>query len=75
MGIFIPQPPLAAKTAISTVALGIVALAWFFSLAYTVFDKVFPAVLPEQLVTAFSLIFLALVLIFCWQNFSRKRVI
>lgn len=53
----------------------IMSLAWFFSLAYTVFDKVFPAVLPEQLVTAFSFVFLALVLIFCWQNFSHKRVI
>jgi hypothetical protein len=48
-------------------------LAWLFSLAYTVFDKVFPAVLPEPLVTSFSFLFLALVLLFCWQSFSRKR--
>jgi phosphotransferase system glucose/maltose/N-acetylglucosamine-specific IIC component len=48
-------------------------LAWLFSLAYTVFDKVFPAVLPEPLVTSFSFLFLALVLLFFWQSFSRKR--
>jgi ABC-type uncharacterized transport system permease subunit len=52
----------------------VMSLAFFFSLCYTVFDKVFPAVLPEYLVTAFSFVFLVLVLIFCWQSFSRKRV-
>jgi hypothetical protein len=25
------------------------------------------------MVTSFSFLFLALVLLFCWQNFSRKR--
>jgi hypothetical protein len=50
-------------------------LAWLFSLAYTVFGKVFPSVLPETLVTSFSFLFLALVLLFCWQNLSRKRVV
>lgn len=43
------------------------------SLAYTVFDKVFPFVFPEQVVTSFSFVFGALVLLFCWQKFSRKR--
>jgi hypothetical protein len=51
----------------------VMSLAMLFSLAYTVFDKVFPTVLPEQLVTAFSFVFLALTLIFCWQTFSRRR--
>ncbi|MBC3810701.1 hypothetical protein [Undibacterium aquatile] len=51
----------------------VLSLAWFFSLAYTIFDKVFPFVLPEHLVTAFPSAFLALVLISCWQNFSRKK--
>ena len=50
----------------------VMSLAWFFSLAYTFFDKVFPSALPEHLVTSFSFIFLVLVLLFCWQNFSRK---
>jgi hypothetical protein len=53
----------------------LMSLAWFFSLAYTVFDKVFPSVLPADLVTSFSFLFLALVLMSCWQNLSRKRVI
>jgi uncharacterized membrane protein len=51
------------------------ALAMLFWLAYLVFDKVFPAILPEQLVTGFSFVFLALALIFCWQVFSRKKSI
>jgi hypothetical protein len=52
----------------------LMSLAWFFSLAYTIFDKVFPSVLPENLVISFSFIFLILVLIFCWQTFPRKKV-
>lgn len=52
----------------------LMSLAWFFSLAYTILDKVFPSVLPENLVTSFSFIFLILVLIFCWQTFPRKKV-
>jgi hypothetical protein len=50
----------------------VISLAWLFSLAYTVFDKVFPSVLPEPMVTSFSFLFLTLVLLFCWRNFSRK---
>ncbi|NVM75303.1 hypothetical protein FHW83_001083 [Duganella sp. SG902] len=46
-----------------------------FSLSYTIFDKVFPGLLPDYLVTGLSVISLALALFFCWQVFSRKRVI
>ena len=53
----------------------LMSLAWLFSLAYTVFDKVYPSVLPYYLVTLFSFVFLALVLVYCWQSFSRKRSI
>jgi hypothetical protein len=49
-------------------------LIFAFSLSYTVFDKVFPSLLPDYLVTGFSVFSLALALIFCWQVFSRKRV-
>jgi hypothetical protein len=51
----------------------IISLGYFFSLAYTIFDKVFPSVLPEEVVISFSFIFFALALVFCWQTFSRKR--
>ena len=51
----------------------VMSLAWLFSLAYTVFDKVFPSVFPENVVTSLSLIFGALVLLYCWQQFSGKR--
>ena len=44
-----------------------------FSLSYAIFDKVFPALLPEALVTGFAVISLVLALIFCWKIFSRKR--
>lgn len=50
-------------------------LIFAFSLSYTIFDKVFPALLPEHLVTGLSVLSLALALIFCWQIFSRKKVI
>lgn len=53
----------------------VMSLALLFSLASTVFGKVFPSVLPEYLVTSFSFVFFALVLLFCWQNFSQKKVI
>jgi ABC-type glycerol-3-phosphate transport system permease component len=49
----------------------VMSLAFFFSLCYTVFDKVFSTVLPEYLVTAC----MALALNFGWQNSSRKRII
>ncbi|MYM36418.1 hypothetical protein GTP38_18990 [Duganella sp. FT94W] len=49
-------------------------LIFAFSLSYTIFDKVFPALLPEPLVTGLSFISLVLAMIFCWQTFSRKRV-
>ena len=52
----------------------VMSIAWLFSLAYTIFDKVFPSVLPESVVTSFSCVFLALVLLFCWQSFARQRV-
>lgn len=48
-------------------------LGYFFYFAYALFDKVFPSVLPEELVTSFAFIFFALALVFCWQAFSRKR--
>lgn len=50
-------------------------LIFAFSLSYTVFDKVFPTLLPECFVTGLSVVSLALAVIFCWQIFSRKRVI
>ncbi|MRW92050.1 hypothetical protein GJ699_18815 [Duganella sp. FT80W] len=49
-------------------------LIFAFSLSHTIFDKVFPVFLPEHLVTGFSVISLALTMIFCWQTFYRKRV-
>ena len=49
-------------------------LIFAFSLSYTIFDKIFPALLPEHLVTGLSVISLALAMIFCRQIFSRKRV-
>lgn len=51
----------------------VISLGYFFYLAYTVFDKVFPSVLPEDVVTSFAVIFFSLALVFCWQTFSRKR--
>jgi hypothetical protein len=50
-------------------------LIFAFSLSYTIFDKVFPNLLPEHVVTGLSVISLGLAMIFCWQTFSRKRVI
>lgn len=50
-------------------------LIFAFSLSYTVFDKVFPTLLPKHFVTGLSVVSLALAIIFCWTNFSRKRVI
>lgn len=51
----------------------VMALAWLFSLAYTVFDKVFPSALPEPVVTGFAGVFLVLTLVFCWQSWWRSR--
>jgi hypothetical protein len=50
-------------------------LIFAFSLSYTIFDKVFPALLPDEMVTGLSVMSLALALVFCWQIFARKRVI
>ncbi len=47
------------------------ALACLFSLAYTVFGKVFPALLPELLVTSFALVFLGLVLLHFYRSIPR----
>jgi hypothetical protein len=52
----------------------LLSLIFALSLSYTVFDKVFPALLPEYFVTALPVISLFLALIFCWKTFSRKRV-
>lgn len=49
----------------------IMTLACLFSLAYTVFDKVFPTILPQFLVTLFPLTFLALVLFHFYQSIPR----
>lgn len=49
-------------------------LIYAFLLSYTIFDKVFPALLPEYVVTGFSFLSLALAIIFCWQIFSHRRV-
>lgn len=51
----------------------ILLLAWLFSLASTVFGKVFPSVLPEYLVTSFFFGFFALVLIHYWWYFFIKE--
>lgn len=50
-------------------------LIFAFSLSYTVFDNVFPVLLPGHLVTGLSVISLALTIIFCWRTFSKKRFI
>lgn len=49
-------------------------LIYAFLLSYTIFDKVFPALLPEYVVTGFSILSLVLALFFCWQIFSHRRV-
>lgn len=74
----------ATKLSIVGLTVAVASLAWqkqwlpslifVFSLGYTIFDKVFPSLLPEPLVTGLPCISLALALIFCWQTFSRKRV-
>jgi hypothetical protein len=51
------------------------ALIFAFSLSYAIFDKVFPAFLPEHFVTGFSVLSLVLALIFCWQILSGRKVI
>ncbi|MYM37640.1 hypothetical protein GTP38_25270 [Duganella sp. FT94W] len=51
----------------------LMSLAWLFSLAYTTFSRVFPEVFPEPLVTCFSVTFLVLVVVACWQNFYAKK--
>jgi hypothetical protein len=52
----------------------VLSVAYVFSLAYTVFDKVFPSVLPEEVVTSFSVIFFVLALVFCCHIFYRRIV-
>jgi hypothetical protein len=49
-------------------------LAYAFGLSYFIFDKVYPSLLPDYLVLGFSVAFLVLALIFCWQSFSSRRV-
>lgn len=49
------------------------ALAWVFLLAYTVFDKLLPGVLPQPLVDGFAALFLALILCACWQGWQGWR--
>ena len=49
-------------------------LMYTFGLSYVIFDKVYPSLLPDYLVTGFSVVFLVLALIFCWQVFSSRRV-
>ena len=51
----------------------VLSLAWSFSLAYTIFSKLYPTVLPEQVVTLFSVVFLALVLLSCFQTFRSRN--
>lgn len=48
-------------------------LIFAFSLSYTIFDKVFPALLPEHLVTGLSVLSLALALIFAGRFFLAKE--
>jgi hypothetical protein len=48
--------------------------AFFFSLCYTVFDKVFTGVLPVYLVDGFSFTFLALTLIYCWRIYRARKL-
>lgn len=54
--------------------LWLLSLVFAFGLAYTIFDKIYPTILPEHLVTGFSVCSLISALVFCWQTFSRKRV-
>lgn len=51
----------------------IMSLAWLFSLAYTIFSRIFPTALPEVVVVSFSFLFLAMVLLYVVQKFSNKR--
>jgi hypothetical protein len=50
-------------------------LAWalFFSLCYTVFDKILPGVLAVYLVDGFSFISLGLALIYCWRIYRARK--
>ncbi|MFC0169908.1 hypothetical protein ACFFKC_17635 [Pseudoduganella danionis] len=50
------------------------ALAYAFGLSYIIFDKVYPSLLPDYLVIGFSVTFLALALIFCWQAYSSRKI-
>lgn len=49
-------------------------LAYACGLSYMIFDKVYPSLLPDYLVIGFSVAFLVLALIFCWQAFFGRRV-
>jgi hypothetical protein len=49
-------------------------LAYAFGLVYVLFDKVYPSLLPDYLVIGFSVTFLILALIFCWQAFAGRKV-
>lgn len=53
----------------------LMSVVWCFSLAYIIFDKIYPSVLPETLVVSFAVVFLALVLISYWQTFLAKKPI
>jgi len=51
----------------------LLAWAFFFSLCYTLFDKVFPGVLAVYLVDGFSCAFLALTLRYCWRIYRARK--
>jgi hypothetical protein len=51
----------------------ILSLAFAFSAAYTIFDKVYPGVLPDNVVTSFSVMFLALALLQIYLQLRRRR--
>lgn len=51
----------------------LLAWAFFFSLCYTVFDKVFPSVLAVYWVDGFSFTSLALTLIYCWRIYRARK--
>lgn len=53
----------------------VMSLGWVFHLAHTIFSKVFPTVLPELVVTTFSILFVGLVLIYAFQTFLAREAI
>lgn len=52
-----------------------ISIGYFFLLAYTVFDKIFPSALPESLVTSFSFVFFVLAVFFSWQCITRAKIL